>query len=278
VVLLVAVALGALAAPPARAQEVAECARAYEDAQVLRQDKRLLDARERLLVCVQDACPAAARADCNRWLVEVDGNLPTVVPEVIDKTGKQRTDARVLVDGRLLAGHLDGTAVPVDPGKRTFRFLTPGIAPVERQVVVLEGQKNLRVTVSFAPAASVPHAPVAMREERPTPIAAYILGGAGVLALGSFAYFGITAVTGYDEASSTCAPDVNPHDPRGCTADEVDDIQVRRIVADVSLGVAILALGAATVIYLTRPTQRVPLERRSARAPRLSPTSLAWSF
>lgn len=276
--MLAAVALGALAAPLAHAQEVAECARAYEDAQVLRQDKRLLDARERLLVCVQDACPAAARADCNRWLVEVDANLPTVVPEVIDKSGKQRTDARVLVDGRLLAGQLDGGAVPVDPGKRIFRFLTPGMAPVERQVVVLEGQKNMKVTVSFAPAAAPALAPVAMREERPTPIAVYILGGAGVLALGSFAYFGVTAITRYDEASSTCAPDVNPHDPRGCADDDVDDIQVRRIAADVSLGVAIVALGAATVVYLTRPTLRVPLERRTARGPRLTTTSVSWSF
>jgi hypothetical protein len=267
----------------ARAQSVEECSRAYEEAQERRQEKRLLEARKRLLVCVQDACPAAARADCSRWLAEVDAGTPTVVLEVIGRDGRQVLDARVALDGMPFAGGLDGVAAAVDPGPHTFRFEVAGEVPVERRVVVLEGQKNVKVSASYAPRAAptttvtVPP-PGGYVEERPTPVAVWVLGGVGALALGSFAFFGISAVTQEDDLSE-CDPRNNPKDPVGCSEEDLDEVLRNRIVADVSLGVGIVALGAATVVYLTRPTIRSATPARPAGL-RVTPrgAALAWKF
>jgi hypothetical protein len=86
---------------------------------------------------------------------------------------------------------------------------------------------------------------------RPVPGSAIVLGAAGVLALGGFAYFAASGVSSENELASKCAPTCDPS--------QVDPIKRRYLVADVMLVSGVLALAAATWIFLTRA--EVPVTR-----------------
>ncbi len=105
------------AAPNKRA-----CAAAYERAQGLRRDGRLIEAREALIACSQPTCPAAAVADCGPMARRGRAEPALRGRRREDARGRERLDVRVLVDGRLLAAALDGKALPVDPGRTPSRF------------------------------------------------------------------------------------------------------------------------------------------------------------
>src|SRR5687767_3176668 len=60
------------------------CARAAEQAQQLRLDAKLLEARDQLRMCVRPACPDIVRSYCTRWFEEVEADLPSVVVRVQD--------------------------------------------------------------------------------------------------------------------------------------------------------------------------------------------------
>ncbi|MGK3962733.1 hypothetical protein WMF38_00910 [Sorangium sp. So ce118] len=340
-----------LAGADARAQPSKRaCAAAYERAQGLRRDGKLIAAREALIACSQPTCPAAAVADCGPWLAEVEKSLPSVVIAARDAGGRERLDVRVLVDGRLLAAALDGKALPVDPGPHTFRYEPAGGPAVEERVLIREGEKNRAITVILgappagglssarplaAPAASAspPHAPPAAPPlaapaappptapaappptapaappptapaappptapaappptapaapplaappraappraapaERPAPPAvpplAWAAGGVGVAGLGVFAVVGALSLDAEAELRATCAP--------RCPGDDVRAIRVQHAVADIGLGVGVVALGAAAWLYLTRPAAATqPPARASALRPALRPVA-----
>src|ERR1700709_1044923 len=88
-----------LASGHAAAQDKQACVGAYEDAQRLRKDGKLTDARSKLLVCAQDACPAVLRKDCTVWIGEVEQATPTVLLAAKSPIGKDIVDVTVTVDG-----------------------------------------------------------------------------------------------------------------------------------------------------------------------------------
>ncbi|XXT24056.1 hypothetical protein WME94_21185 [Sorangium sp. So ce429] len=339
------VAVEARAQPSKRA-----CAAAYERAQGLRRDGKLIAAREALIACSQPTCPAAAVADCGPWLAEVEKSLPSVVIAARDAGGRERLDVRVLVDGRLLAAALDGKALPVDPGPHTFRYEPAGGPAVEERVLIREGEKNRAITVILgappaggpssprplaAPAASAspphaspaapaapaapphtapaapaapphtapaapplaaPAAPLPAAPSAPPPVAssapplaappraapaeppappavpplAWAAGGVGVAGLGVFAVVGALSLDAEAELRATCAP--------RCPGDDVRAIRVQHVVADIGLGVGVVALGAAAWLYLTRPAAATPPPARaSALRPALRPLAAGAS-
>jgi len=118
------------------------CINAHERAQVDRLEGRYLAAREKLLVCAQRECPRLVSTDCTTWLAELDATLPTVVFAVSDDTGRDLLEARVIVNGRLIANHVDGHALPLDPGVYKVRFEADGYAPDEQTLSVRDGEKS----------------------------------------------------------------------------------------------------------------------------------------
>ncbi|WP_437760705.1 hypothetical protein [Sorangium sp. So ce1389] len=318
-----------LAGIDARAQPSKRaCAAAYERAQGLRRDGKLIAAREALIACSQPTCPAAAVADCGPWLAEVEKSLPSVVIAAREAGGRERLDVRVLVDGRLLAATLDGKALPVDPGPHTFRYEPAGGPAVEERVLIREGEKNRAITVILgappaggppsprplaapaappsaapaappssapppgapppgAPSAPAPSAPPPAAPAAPPPAAsspppltappraapaappavpplAWVAGGVGVAGLGVFAVVGALSLDAEAELRATCAP--------RCPGDDVRAIRVQHAVADIGLGVGVVALGAAAWLYLTRPAAATPPPARaSALRPALRP-------
>ena len=142
------------------------CQTAYEQAQYARRDKHLRAARAQSLVCAQQACGPAAEADCGEWLRGIETAMPTMVFDVRDDKGANLSRVTVTIDGEKLVGSLDGSAIPVDPGPRRFRFEAAGMAPLDEAVTVREGEKS-RVLAVVLRAAPVP-VPTVARARSPS--------------------------------------------------------------------------------------------------------------
>jgi hypothetical protein len=70
-----------------------------------------------------------------------------------------------------------------------------------------------------------------------------VLGGVGALGVAGFAWLGLRARGEADAMRSSCAP--------ACPASRVDDARRDALVANLSLGVGAVALGAAAVLWAT---------------------------
>jgi len=254
VVLLSALSVALLAAP-AHGDDKAdkkECAAAAEKAQRKRNEGKLREARDDLVTCSRAACPAVIRRDCEPWLSDLEGRLPTVVIRAKDGSGRDVVDVRVTIDGAVASESLDGKAIPIDPGVHVFKYERKGSATIEDKIVVREGEKSRGLDVTFDPEPAA-RAPRDGRIAPPAPsggsiVPGAIVGGIGVLALGSFAYFYASAKGDIDALKADCAP--------RCASSRVDPIDKKILIADVSLGAGAVALGVAAYLVFSRPAPR----------------------
>jgi hypothetical protein len=223
------------------------CVASSTDGQALRDSGKLTEAREKLVACARDECPVIVRKYCAEWLAQVEDRIPSVVFRAQTADGGDVTDATVTVDGG--AAHaVDGTATRLDPGEHSVRFEHRGDPAVEMHVVVAETEKGRIVSARFAAKAVAPEpspessAPPASGGGGVSPVA-IALAGVGVLGLGSFAYFGLTASSDLNNLRQTCAPT--------CASSDLDAVKQKALFADISLGVGVAALGAAAVVFFT---------------------------
>ncbi len=273
-------------AAPSQAQEASrnekadkvdkkECVAAYEEGQRLRKESKLSDARTRLLVCAQDGCPSSIRRDCTQWVSEIEASTPTLVLEAVGEGGHDLFDVRVFLDGKPVGERLDGKAVNVDPGAHVVRFERAGAAPIEERVLAREGEKNRRVVAKFGSAASaaavsasgstyVPITPTSGGRHA-TPASVFIVGGVGLLGFATFGYFGALGLSAKSDLDKLgCKP--------SCDSSEVERAKRRFIIADIGLGVGIVGLGIATVLFVTRETSSPPPADAKAWKLDVSPT------
>jgi hypothetical protein len=249
----------------ARADERESCASAADQAQQLRDEGKYRRAREQLLVCARDVCPAPIKRDCLEWLSQLESVAPTIVLAAKEGT-RDLSDVKVYVDGVLVTDKLDGKPTQMDLGKHTFKFEYAGQTK-EEDFIIGAGQKNRSVSVTFAPAV----APVVVPPPKQTEgslVPAIIVGGIGVVALGSFAIFGLGGRSDVDDLQAC-----KGH----CLESDVDKARTKLIIADISLGVGIVALGVATNLFVTRP--KMDAEVKAARAATsLRPSNVAFDF
>jgi hypothetical protein len=78
-----------------------------------------------------------------------------------------------------------------------------------------------------------------------------VLGSVGVAGVASFATFGLLGFTKHAQLRGSCAPD--------CTDAQKSPIVTDYAIGDLSLAVAVVTLGIATWVVLTRPTVTVGL-------------------
>jgi len=245
---------------PAQAADVSkeQCRAAYVEGQQLRQQGKLTLARDELVICAQDACPKVVRTDCATWLAEVEASIPSVVISAKGIDGADSIDVRVLADGELVRERLDGRQIPLDPGPRVLRFELDGAPAIERRVVLREGDKGRLLDVSFERPAPPPVRP---KQEKPRPVREErivpwpLVGVAGGLALAGVAVFvglGVSAKNDYQELDERCGPHATVAAARGsCAPEDVDDVHMKFVLADVSLGVSLgfFAVGAGLTIF-----------------------------
>lgn len=230
------------------------CASAYEQAQVLRKERKLKEAEEQLAVCSETACSAFVRRDCARWAKEVEAAMPTVVFQVRDASGKPLEGARVLFDGKVLKDPIDEAEVEIDPGDHVLRYELPGADSIEQSVSFREGEKARKLSVMFdTPSAAPPPPPPSGGGPPVLPI---VLGGVGVVGVAAFVTLGVVGKNQRDELRETCAP--------ACSEDDVSSVRTKLVLADVSLGVGLVALGVGTYLFITSPGSPPPAKAPAA--------------
>lgn len=239
---LVAVIPTAFAQSPA----VAACVEAHEAGQELRQQKRLLEARERLRSCAQSECPAVVVQQCAQWLEEIDKEIPTVVLVVQDASGVDRTDVDVRLDGVVLARGWAGTAREVNPGEHTVTVAARGEVATSAPFVAREGEKRrivvVRTSGSRRAAASTQTAAEALQPSGSMRTVGLVVSGVGLAAVGVFAVLAVSAKRDFDELQRTCGP--------GCTEGEVEPARRKALVADIALGAGVLSLGVGGYLVI----------------------------
>lgn len=260
--LVALVATGALATSAEAAPKREQCVAAYEETQIAMRRSRLLDARQPLQTCLDQACPTMLRTDCATWLKEVEARIPSVVVELVAEDVNAKA-AQLFVDGKLWEPGIDGKAMELDPGNHSFRVDVDGRS-ASVDVFAREGEKLKVVRVeipSKAGSQPTPKPPNVVPDQpqrpqsRPVPWTVVAAGALGLAAAGVFTGFAVVGMSGKGDLEP-CKPD--------CSAAQIDSVRTKFIIADVSLGVSVVALAAATYLFIARPSvpSRVGLTRR----------------
>jgi hypothetical protein len=236
------------------ADDKAACVEAASVGQTLRDQHRLLEAREQFRLCAREVCPAIVQSACIRWLEAAEKSLPTVVVTAKDAAGGDLVKVSVAVDGQQIATSLDGSAVPINPGAHVFKFTGPDGSVVEQQVVVVEGQHGRSVGAVFltinakAPDTLTPRA-------RTLRTSGWIVGGLGVVGIVVGAVAGGIATS--DKSSAQCNGNV-------CLTGPLDSAKTAAKVSDGGfIGGGVLLAGGVGLLLASlgrsRPAQTTGL-------------------
>jgi len=246
---------GLLAVTRLAAADAQQCVSHNNDGVDLRAKHKLLASRQEYRECVADpGCPSVVLAECETALSELKTAIPTLLISVLDEQRHDVIAATLNVDGRPVA--LDGQPLELDPGP--YELVATGQATsTSMQVVAVEHEANRQVELTLkAPRPSIPEpgqGPGSQQElelaksSRHSRVPGYVLGGVGAAAAASFAYFAITAHSGFNQLER-CKPHCSPSDVR--------DVRTKYLVADVSLGVSVVALAAAGYLLLRGAPER----------------------
>jgi hypothetical protein len=156
-----------------------------------------------------------------------------------------------------------GVAIPVDPGDVTIEASAPGRLPY-RSVVRVEDGKQIAVDIpalDVAPASATPAAPGPSSVEpssaghgssvRPVAI---VVGAIGVVTVAIGSYFGVTAISKWNDSNANCPGST------GCNstgAQDAHDAKQAAGLADVTIGVGAAAIAAGVILYLVGAPKNV---------------------
>jgi hypothetical protein len=221
------------------------CVAASTEGQALQDANKLREARDRFVACARDECPSIVRKYCAEWLAAADRRIPSVIFRAVTAGGVDVVDAQLSIDGALQHQSL-GTAMTLNPGEHTVHVEREGGSPIDEKIVVAEGEKGRVVLLHFPeappppPATTVASEPAEHDGTRLTPLT-LIAGGVGVVGVAGFAYFGLEAQSDLSHLRQTCAP--------FCASSDLSTVKHEALIADVSLGVGIVALGVAAYSF-----------------------------
>jgi hypothetical protein len=254
------------AAGPAHADDAA-CIAASEQALTFRQQGKLHDALKELAACADASCPAEVSAECTRRIAEVNAAMPTLILAAEDGVGNDVYDVNVSMDGAPLATKLDGRPLSIDPGPHTFTFERAGQSPVDRKLVVREGDHDRRESLVLAPPqATVPQVPQLPPVLAPPGVPssgwstrktlAVVVGAVGVVGLGVGGTFGILALSNQMREKSDCSTSecLNPVPAKSEYTIATQDATA----ADVAFAVGAALVAAGAVIWFTAPATHAP--------------------
>jgi hypothetical protein len=275
-----AFACSVAAGAPARADDVA-CIAASEQSLTLRQQGKLHDALKQAAACAAEGCPAEVKDECARRVASLGAAMPTLILAAKDGAGGDLYDVKVSLDGAPLAGSLDGRPLAIDPGAHTFVFEAARQPPLEKKLVLREGEKDRLETVVIGPVPPpAPAAPptslvpgVAPPPPPPAPSSHWstrrwlglAAAGAGVVGLGIGAAFAAAAISGQNREKADC-----PAAGCGSTAESqaTNDYDSAKRSANAST-IAFVAggvlVGAGAVLWLTAPASEAMPASASAR-------------
>ena len=259
----------AAAAPPKKA-----CITAAETGQQLRSSGRLISARRALAACTATSCPTIVRRDCGRWIDEIDAAQPSISVKLEDASGADTPDGSVLLDGEPMLRAADGRATLLDPGVHKLVWVRETGRSVEQEVVVREGERNrvvvLRASgpglVPLQGGESAPSPPPPPHARGPLP---FVVGGLGIAAVAAGGILWGIGLHDRSNLSTSCAA------AHACAQQDVDASRTKLIVGDVVVGVGVLALAGAVLLFLNEGSDAGPRAVLS-QFPLLRPPS--WMF
>jgi hypothetical protein len=247
-------------APEAHADEAA-CIAASEQALTLRQQGKLHDALQQLAVCAEASCSSEVKAECTQRIGAIDAAMPTLVLEAKDGAGNDLYEVRVSMDAAPLMASLDGRPLSIDPGEHAFTFETAGQAPVERKLVLREGEKDRHESVVIGPPAPPPPVaplPVAAQPAPPhAPLGkqktlAIVSGGRGVVGVGLGVWFGAFAASSQSKEKSDCSPAACTNRPQA--TEDYNTARQDAVASTIALGAGAAMVAAGAVLWLSAPS------------------------
>lgn len=248
--------VGAITCARSARADVEACVGFHERGQTEHNTGKLLSARADFISCASADCPELVRGECQQFLAQVEAQLASAVFAARDANGNPASDVSVMVDGQVVLERLTGTATSLDPGQHTVVYTWPDGHQQTQSLVLQIGQRDMVLTLRREPGPSaVDEAPREPAPSRSVPTLAYVLGGVGVAALGTFAGFALAGRSTESELDRC-----KPH----CTRDKVDAMRSRYLVADIALAVGVVSLGAGTYVYLNAAGSREPEGPRAA--------------
>jgi hypothetical protein len=191
--------------------------------------------------------------------------IPTVVFVAKDATGLELSAVKVSVDGEVVAEHLDGTAVPLDPGSHQLTFEAAGQTPVTRTIILHEGEKDRHEVLVVGSAAPLPAAPTPAPVSTTEPAThdggdgrrtlGFVVGGTGVAGLVVGSVFGALSFSSWGSANRECPTHA------GCPIQATQD-RSSAVTSSTISTVAFIAGGAllasGITLYFTAPKDHTP--------------------
>ena len=177
---------------------VEQCLEASDRSLELETQEKLLATRDALRICASLGCPHEVRDECVRRIELVEQNIPGVICEVRDDTGRVRHDAQVTIDGRGPAGPAH-ELVELEPGTHTLMAQAPGALPQTMSVTVHAREKHR--LLRFLLQSSAQPRPTGLAPRR---AAALVAGGVSVASLATASIFAVIALDRKREAQALC--------------------------------------------------------------------------
>jgi hypothetical protein len=185
-------------------------------------------------------------------------------------------------NGALVSNELTGTPIPVDPGEVTVEAAAPGRLPFSTKVKVAAKARMVVTIPTLQPAPEATPAvvpPVAAEASGVAPVPAtsapppatqppassaaaapvdhaspipWVVGGAGVVALGVGSFFGLKAISNANDAREICPKGVC-NEEQGQTA--ASDAQTQAKISNVCFALGAAAVATGVVLYFVLPTK-----------------------
>lgn len=169
---------------------------------------------------------------------------------------------KVLRNGTPLQQGAWDTALPVDPGDVEIEAQAPDYKPWKTKVTIALAKTDRVSIPKLVPAPPAPKSSASgfIGLQTPPPdgsgqrITGLVLGGVGLAAVGVGSFFGVRASSKRSDSDKGCT--VVNGDER-CTQSAVDlndEARTSARIADVSIGLGVVALAAGAYLYFTSPT------------------------
>lgn len=240
---------------------------------------KLVDAHENYSLIIREGVAADAPQPWVKALADAKVEIAQLAPRLpaITITVEGPGTPRVTIDGAPIAAASLGVKRAIDPGRHEIRALGTGYYTAKKTVTLKEGES---INVAFELEEAPPDASATTLEEerssgvvvtfaepawrKPTMIAAYAVGGAG-LALG--AVTGVLALRKHGQLSTDCARNV-------CGRAQKADLDSYHTFGQLStIGFVVAGVGAAagTVLLFMRPQPQEDEADTAQSAVRVSP-------
>jgi hypothetical protein len=96
---------------------------------------------------VKARCSTALKRKCLKRYTQIKAQIPSVIPEARDESGRALRDVEVTMDNEMLTPYTDGRAIQINPGLHEFSFSDEHGVIDKKTVEVSPGQRNRRIAV-----------------------------------------------------------------------------------------------------------------------------------